>query len=349
MSCDGSWGSFWVLDGHGGDGAAYYCAPALNQVVGARLDDLPPDSSIEASFASVDGDFRRYVGSNPDKDSGSTVIGMLASRQTDGTYTVKLVNCGDSRSILIWGPSEDEAAAAKPLSVALPAHVAAARAADGDDKVPWPLIAETVDHKPDHPTERARIQAAGGYISRENPSHPARLDGNLAVSRGMGDFEYKSDGGRSVPDQKVSCVPDIYSISGVQSGSICVIACDGLWDVLTGEQVAGIVRDELRSKPAVDLGELAAKLVRESLEMNSRDNVTVMIVHFVDGAEFAKSPSGTKCRDEMMHFEKLRNGDALDDDVRQQYMKFLKSCNFPSEPQVCETTGRWFLHTKSEQ
>lgn len=67
---------------------------------------------------------------------------------------------------------------------------------------------------------------------------PPRLDGNLAVSRGLGDFEYKQEEGRPVAEQKVSCVPDIYEVVGLKAGSLVILCCDGVWDVMTGDEAA---------------------------------------------------------------------------------------------------------------
>ena len=43
----------------------------------------------------------------------------------------------------------------------------------------------TQDHKPINPTEKERIQKAGGSVMIQ------RVNGSLAVSRALGDFEYK--------------------------------------------------------------------------------------------------------------------------------------------------------------
>lgn len=43
------------------------------------------------------------------------------------------------------------------------------------------------DHKPEEAEEKWRIYAAGGFVE-EN-----RVNGNLALSRALGDFEYKSN------------------------------------------------------------------------------------------------------------------------------------------------------------
>lgn len=43
----------------------------------------------------------------------------------------------------------------------------------------------SVDHKPDDEIEFNRIKAAGGFVTE------GRVNGNLNLSRAMGDFEYK--------------------------------------------------------------------------------------------------------------------------------------------------------------
>ena len=43
------------------------------------------------------------------------------------------------------------------------------------------------DHKPDNPGELARIKRSGGFVEE------GRVNGMLALSRALGDFEYKSN------------------------------------------------------------------------------------------------------------------------------------------------------------
>lgn len=353
INSDAGAGSFWVLDGHGGSGCARYCSPKLGEdfVKGPYPIE---DERIESGLSKVDSAFHEYVQENTDQESGSTVTGCTTKRQDDGTYSVKLINCGDSRGLLVMGPDASESCA--PFEVRLPQHLLAlgsktlaspAGAGEPDYEEPnkgantkftcrWPLIAETVDHKPNHPTEKARIEAAGGFVSN---CTPARLDGNLAVSRCLGDFEYKGDAGRPVSEQKCSCVPDIYEVNNVPAGSFVVLACDGLWDVCTGEYIATYIRDQLRKDPKVDLGEIATELIKYSLSLHSKDNVTLMIVQFGDGSEWASIP------DEMKGFEKLEaqenESEALDEDIRRQYVTFLNRCAFPEKPVPCGRCKKW--------
>lgn len=45
----------------------------------------------------------------------------------------------------------------------------------------------SIDHKPDNPSERRRIERANGFVE------DSRVNGMLALSRSLGDFEYKGN------------------------------------------------------------------------------------------------------------------------------------------------------------
>jgi serine/threonine protein phosphatase PrpC len=49
------------------------------------------------------------------------------------------------------------------------------------------LVKMSKDHKPDDDGEKKRIQAAGGEVIE------GRVDGNLNLSRALGDLEYKKN------------------------------------------------------------------------------------------------------------------------------------------------------------
>jgi serine/threonine protein phosphatase PrpC len=350
IRCEAAMGSFWVLDGHGGDGCARFCSPKLGEEFAKG--PLPDDAKIEQVMQQVDSAFAAHVKEYGEDNSGSTVVGCVVQRQAAGSYSVKLANCGDSRALIVRGP--DSATNCSPLEVRLPLHLAAldspnvaaaAGAEQPDYREPnkgsnpcfscrWPIIAESVDHKPSHPTEKARIQSAGGYVTGDEPP---RLDGNLAVSRCLGDFEYKKDKTRSVAEQKVSCIPDIYEVHDVPQGSFLVLACDGLWDVCSGEYIANCIREELQKNPKHDLGEIASFLIKRSIhERSSKDNVTLMIVHLTDGSDWAAVP------DEMKGWEKLVSQEPqFEDDAKRQYGVFLDKCNFPDKPLPCSQCDKW--------
>ena len=95
----------------------------------------------------------------------------------------------------------------------------------------------TEDHKPDNPHETERICSAGGTVSMK------RVNGDLAVSRALGDFVYKqrkaAEGVWFDPEgQQVSCVPEVSIRERDPSMAFVVLCCDGIWDVFSNDEVA---------------------------------------------------------------------------------------------------------------
>ena len=73
--------------------------------------------------------------------------------------------------------------------------------------------------------EKKRIFNAGGFVANN------RVNGDLAVSRSFGDFDYKTN--RDLPSiaQQVSCEPDVRMIPRNDNDNYLIFACDGIWDV----------------------------------------------------------------------------------------------------------------------
>jgi serine/threonine protein phosphatase PrpC len=67
-----------------------------------------------------------------------------------------------------------------------------------------------------------------------------------------------------------------------------VLACDGIWDVMTNEDVAAFILGKAKSG-VDDCGQLAAELLDACLEKGSRDNMSAVVV------EFKGAPRPTKC------------------------------------------------------
>lgn len=65
--------------------------------------------------------------------------------------------------------------------------------------------AMSIDHKPKLPNEIKRIEKAGGWVSE------GRVLGNINLTRGLGDSEYKMDPNLKPQDQILSAFPDIRS------------------------------------------------------------------------------------------------------------------------------------------
>ena len=83
------------------------------------------------------------------------------------------------------------------------------------------------DHKPELPSERQRIEKAGGFVEDN------RVKGVLNLSRSLGDLEYKQDATLSFEDQMITAVPEIKKQKLGSDAAFLIIACDGIWDCLT--------------------------------------------------------------------------------------------------------------------
>ena len=72
------------------------------------------------------------------------------------------------------------------------------------------------------PGEKARISAAGGFVDF------GRVNGNLALSRAIGDFEFKKGADLSPEQQIVTAFPDVIAHEVSEDDEFVVVACDGM-------------------------------------------------------------------------------------------------------------------------
>ena len=91
------------------------------------------------------------------------------------------------------------------------------------------------DHKPDLPVEIARITKAGGVVE------DGRVMGNINLSRSIGDMEYKKNPSLSPEEQMITANPDILTHQISQKSDYLILACDGIWDILTCQECADMV------------------------------------------------------------------------------------------------------------
>ena len=102
------------------------------------------------------------------------------------------------------------------------------------------------DHKPGNPGEHSRILNAGGFVEFD------RVNGNLALSRAIGDFEFKQGTTLPAEEQIVTAEPEIVSHTATGEEEFLVLACDGIWDCLSNQQVVDIVRRGIARGMALD-------------------------------------------------------------------------------------------------
>ncbi|KAH3742840.1 protein phosphatase 2C [Pelomyxa schiedti] len=126
-------------------------------------------------------------------------------------------------------------------------------------------------HKPSDPSEKSRIESAGGKI------YLGRVLGSLAVTRAFGDIDFKHPYNRAAADF-VSAEPFTAHTTLTRDNQFMIVACDGLWDKLdysTAVQICNKAKNSGKS-PA----EAAQILVKEALDKGTMDNVTCLVVYF---------------------------------------------------------------------
>merc|ERR1712071_159327 len=101
-------------------------------------------------------------------------------------------------------------------------------------------VALSADHKPEDEPERSRIQRAGGVVT-----HDGRVNGGLNLSRALGDHAYKQNTQLEASEQMISAIPDIQKIELEAGDDFVVLACDGIWNSKTNQQVVDFVRPRL--------------------------------------------------------------------------------------------------------
>jgi hypothetical protein len=113
------------------------------------------------------------------------------------------------------------------------------------------------------------------------------LIGNLALSRAIGDFEFKQNPNLSPEHQIVTAYPDVKKEDITEGTEFLVLACDGIWDCLSSQQVVNFIRREISSSRTLQIAceNLMDKCLAKDSELGGIgcDNMTVIIVGFLNG------------------------------------------------------------------
>lgn len=268
---------FGVYDGHGGARAAHFMHSEVENKF-RSIDSLDNHTAITQLILEMDADFLEHG-----HDDGATACIVLAQAwdlendqalMVDAINTpithhdkdkigirILTVNIGDSRAMIIHPNGE--------------------------------YTKCTEDHKPNDPIEHSRIAKAGGTVTNN------RVDGNLALSRAIGDKTYKSNPHLPPTKQKVIAVPD-YETFIMKYGDVLLVACDGIFEgqVMDHEKVASIISKKINQlklpynnnnntneyneyqhilwDPAI----VARHVIEQSLCFGSKDNHTAIVVSF---------------------------------------------------------------------
>ncbi|CAL1155710.1 unnamed protein product [Cladocopium goreaui] len=232
---------FGVLDGHGGAQVARFSSDHLPEELrkfpldsgaaasihkqneqmekalrGAfhKIDDLLRSGHFAAEVSSLTNQPRDRIAPSP-RNGDATMVGCTACVCCVTSTQIVTANAGDSRAVLC----------------------SAGKA-----------VALSEDHKPNAPREKQRIEAAGGWVENSGPNQ-YRVNGNLNLSRALGDLEYKKDTSRPPEEQIICSTPDVtFRDRDHENDEFLIICCDGVWDVKTNQQVVDFIRHRLPSR-----------------------------------------------------------------------------------------------------
>jgi len=242
---------FGVFDGHGGDRASAFLHKNLGKEVG-KLDDPLNKDALAKCLQELDLEFLK--GSKHSQHGSTSLFAVLEPQKSSTSDWKGIVSyLGDSRAIIVRSGGTCESL--------------------------------TKDHKPKDPEEKERVKAAGGAVVAN------RVDGHLAMSRAIGDKGEKDNPNLPMDEQKVIAVPDFTEFE-LHKGDSLLLFCDGITEQMTNKEVGAFVFDQLKEydkkKESPDPALIMAKLSDKSLETQSGDNMTAIMVIATDGSDYEK-------------------------------------------------------------
>lgn len=142
-------------------------------------------------------------------------------------------------------------------------------------------IAMSTDHKPELESEKERIHKADGWITE------GRVKGNLNLTRGLGDLEYKLNSSLKPEEQMITANPDILTEDLSKGIDFVIIGCDGIWDCLSNQEACDFVMERMKKNPNIKLSSIIEEMMDSIIAtdlMNETgvgcDNMTCMIIIF---------------------------------------------------------------------
>ncbi|KAL0311849.1 UNVERIFIED_CONTAM: putative protein phosphatase 2C 6 [Sesamum radiatum] len=251
---------FGVYDGHGGSQVANYCRDRIHSALTEELEIIMNNMNDGSNKDNCEQQWRRALIRcfiKVDDEIGGRARLEPVAPETVGSTAVVAIVCSSHIIVANCGDS---------------------RAVLCRGKQPMAL---SVDHKPNREDEYARIEAAGGKVIQWN-GH--RVFGVLAMSRSIGDRYLKP---WIIPDPEVMFVPR------TREDECLILASDGLWDVMTNEEVCDMARKRIllwhknngvtlpseRGEGIDPAAQAAAEyLSNRALQKGSKDNISVVVV-----------------------------------------------------------------------
>jgi len=264
---------FGIYDGHGGEYTSIYISKWLPYFFQNRKEFFEYTNLSQSQRDDVKGIKllkTAFIATFLEIDEKLLAFNRLSSKNAAQAAS----NGGDSSLVSGMMLKKERSGSTCVVVLITPNHILCANAGDsracfrrGGNVLPL-----SFDHKPINAAEFSRIRNAGGIVSMK------RVDGDLAVSRGLGDFQFKNRTDLPPERQKVSCIPDITIYPRrLDKDEFIVIACDGIWDVLSNKECLDMVQ-QIFNEGEQNIGKVCEEMLDLCLKKESRDNMSMIIV-----------------------------------------------------------------------
>ncbi|XP_047316027.1 probable protein phosphatase 2C 43 [Impatiens glandulifera] len=233
-----------VFDGHGGSDASTYLKENSMKFFFENI-DLPQTCQINEDFLKKLDECHRKAFLSADQALSDERVSPSSCGTTALTALIlgrllMVANAGDSRAVL----------SRKGLAVQL-----------------------SRDHRPNNSDERERVEDLGGSVEF------GYLNGELAVTRSLGDWYLKTTPFGSSSSAPLTAEPEIQRIMLREDDEFLIMGCDGIWDAMSNQDAVSLVRWMLRRNGG-DPKHCARELVKEALRVSGSDNLTAIVVCF---------------------------------------------------------------------
>jgi len=246
LTKDSKFGFYAVFDGHGGRQAAIVAEHTLLAEIMSKQDvmRMPFPELLRKAFLKTEAEILRRSAAEKWSD-GCTAAAVLLHNNK-----LYVANIGDSEVVL---------GRRKNIS----------KTGAKEVETDWEAVLLSEKHVPSNPSEAERLSKLGCTVTA------GRVSGVLAVSRSFGDAEFKASNNNG--SDFVTAVPHIKVVDLTEQDEFLIVACDGLWDVLSyKDAVDNVASSRWNGRVPVQAAEY---LVREALDRKTMDNVTCICVY----------------------------------------------------------------------
>jgi len=129
------------------------------------------------------------------------------------------------------------------------------------------------DHRPCCINERKRVESLGGYVD------DGYLNGQLAVTRALGDWHLDGMKEMGEPGGPLSAEPELKMITLTKDDEFLIIGSDGIWDFFSNQNAVDFARRKLQQDHN-DLRLCCREIVDEAIRRGASDNLTAVMVSF---------------------------------------------------------------------